>query len=1273
MSATGTPTGREFRLRIVASSTEKPGSEVRVDAGAGTIGRDPGCTLVLNEPSVSRKHAQIEQTPQGFKLTDLGSGNGVWVGKEKVKEALLAPGKKFRIGSTVLECLLVGRPADVDFSATVLVTDPERVPKDAEPLSPAESAFVVRVHVQGQEEKVKEIKADTGPVIAGRDKGCTIVLEDKDVSRKHVKIELTSNELFVTDLESSYGVWVNGKRIEQPFVLGTGQRIQIGKRTFLECQLPTEASNAAPATPVRPSPAAQPAPVSTPPAPPPPALPAEPEEDEFSETVMMPAPAELLKETRRIEDEGEPVELGANQPFLIEDPETVWYVVSGGVEIFTVSVQEGKPVGSRSHFLGIRPGQCFLGFDLASYGMGSGFLAVGKPGTKLRKLSLSRLRELAATPSSVKAVTGLLDTWVGGLNKSLIRDIRRREADVLLTPGKEVSLGLQKRATAEQDVVWVETWSGSLLFDNMATPTFTGRRTLFPVTRDSWIQPVGDEFGDLALKPLSTERAAGGPLLWEGLQIFHQVLFECEFLNKKLATVDEFVRLQDKAQHVEAAQEAAYDAIGSVLRTEAATPKEFLATGSAEPVLRACKLVGAELGMKVKAHPEATESLTYEEKVNAISSASGFRTRVVALRGGWWTEDSGPLLGLIEETQTPVTLLPTSANSYEWISGKTGERAPVTEELAAKLSAFAYTFYRPFPDGPMGVIDLVRFGSFGLQGDFKLLILMGIVVGLFGTLTPYITGRIYDAAIPQADRNMLWGFGLALLVAALSTSLFKLVQGAATVRVQGKMEYSIQAALWDRLLDLPATFFRKYSAGDLADRVAGIDAIQTLVAGAGIAAILGSFSGLFYVFQMFTYNTTLALLAIGLTLFFVSVSTVANYLQLRHQRVEIKMRGRITGLVLNLITGVTKLRISGAEPHAFRVWAQRFAEQRKVSFAIGRIQNFVQVFNSLFPVISSITIFMIMIGEQAAAAESGEPGLTTGDFIAFSAAYGLFLASMQALADASLNMLRVVPIYERLKPILTTPAEVDASKVYPGKLKGEIEISHAHFRYIEDGPWIIKDLSLKVKPGEFVAFVGGSGCGKSTLMRLLLGFETTSSGAIYYDGQDISSLDLRLLRRQMGVVLQASRVMPADIYRNIVGVSSRTLDEAWEAAAAAGMAQDIKAMPMGMHTYVSEGGGTLSGGQRQRLLICRAIVNKPKVLFLDEATSALDNRAQAMVTESMDRMEATRIVIAHRLSTVINADRICYLEGGRIAEMGTYQELMEKDGLFAQLARRQQV
>jgi ATP-binding cassette subfamily C protein len=329
------------------------------------------------------------------------------------------------------------------------------------------------------------------------------------------------------------------------------------------------------------------------------------------------------------------------------------------------------------------------------------------------------------------------------------------------------------------------------------------------------------------------------------------------------------------------------------------------------------------------------------------------------------------------------------------------------------------------------------------------------------------------------------------------------------------------------------------------------------------------------------------------------------------------------------------------------------------------------VFTTIFPILSSILIFEVMIGQQ----DRGSAGnkMTTGDFIAFTAAYGLFMAAMQSLGDASLNLLRIVPIYERLKPILDCVPEVDRSKAFPGKLKGEIELSHLHFRYDPDGPWIIKDLSLKIAAGEFVAFVGGSGCGKSTLMRLMLGFEVPSSGTILFDGQDLSQLDLRMVRQQMGVVLQVSRLMPTEIYRNIIGVSSKTIQDAWWAAERSGLADDIKGMPMGMHTYVSEGGGTLSGGQRQRLMIARAIVNKPKILFLDEATSALDNRSQAIVTESMDKMESTRIVIAHRLSTIINANKICYMESGRIVEAGTHEELMAKNGLFAQLAKRQMV
>lgn len=282
------------------------------------------------------------------------------------------------------------------------------------------------------------------------------------------------------------------------------------------------------------------------------------------------------------------------------------------------------------------------------------------------------------------------------------------------------------------------------------------------------------------------------------------------------------------------------------------------------------------------------------------------------------------------------------------------------------------------------------------------------------------------------------------------------------------------------------------------------------------------------------------------------------------------------------------------------------------------------------------------------------------------------MAAMQSLASASLNLLAAVPIWERLTPILETPPEVDDAKTAPSNLRGDVEISHVSFRYSEESPYVLSDLSLKISAGEFIAFVGPSGCGKSTLLRLMLGFEKPEKGSVYYDGQDLAALDVRLVRRQLGVVLQDSSLLPADIYRNIVGTSSRTIDEAWAAAEASGFADDIREMPMGMLTFVSEGGGGLSGGQRQRLMISRAIVNRPRILFLDEATSALDNRTQSVVTESLKKLRSTRVCIAHRLSTIIDADRIFYLEGGTIQESGTYAELMKRKGLFHEMARRQQ-
>jgi ATP-binding cassette subfamily C protein len=423
---------------------------------------------------------------------------------------------------------------------------------------------------------------------------------------------------------------------------------------------------------------------------------------------------------------------------------------------------------------------------------------------------------------------------------------------------------------------------------------------------------------------------------------------------------------------------------------------------------------------------------------------------------------------------------------------------------------------------------------------------------------------------------------------------------------------------------------------------------------------------------LFSYNTQMAFVAIGLVLLSVIFPTVLNLLQVKHQRKLFYIRGSISGLVLQLINGVNKLRVSGAEDRAFREWARKFSDQKRIAFKAGKLANAAHVFNQIFPVLCSAIIFGTYAWFRDLAARNGDTfKMSTGEFIAFNTTFTLILSSFLSLAAASLELMIIVPLFERLVPIIEAPPEIDEAKAHPGELTGEIEVSHLTFRYSADGPPILRDVSLHIRPGEFVALVGGSGSGKSTLLRLLLGFEKPESGAILYDNQDLYSLDLREVRQQTGVVLQSSKLMPTDIYRNIIGSHQLSLNDAWEAARMSGLDRDIKNMPMGMNTVVSEGGGTFSGGQRQRLMVARALVNKPRIIFFDEATSALDNETQRTVTDSLDAMQSTRIVIAHRLSTIINADRIFVLMNGEMVQSGSYAELMNQPGPFAELAKRQ--
>jgi NHLM bacteriocin system ABC transporter ATP-binding protein len=504
--------------------------------------------------------------------------------------------------------------------------------------------------------------------------------------------------------------------------------------------------------------------------------------------------------------------------------------------------------------------------------------------------------------------------------------------------------------------------------------------------------------------------------------------------------------------------------------------------------------------------------------------------------------------------------------------------------------------------------------------------------------------------------------------------LLQIVSAIAVIRLQIRMDYSAQAALWDRLLDLPATFFHRYSVGDLATRILNFSQIRQLISGAVCSTFLNGIFSVFSFALLFCYSPRLALVATGLAAVSVIVSITIGHLNTKYRKQTMIIEGKISGYVLQFITGIAKLKVAGAETRAYAVWSNLFSSQRRISFHLDNLNIRFQIFCTTFSAICSIAIYgFLSYGLKSADGLSGTTvsTISTGSFIAFMAAFGQFQSAMTQLGNMMPLFLQAVPLYERIQPILDAESESFAGRANPGELRGEIEVNSLSFRYNEKSPEILKNITLRINPGEFIAIVGPSGSGKSTLFRLLLGFEQPHAGAIYFDGKNMSELDLRRLRQQFGVVLQNGRILSGTILDNITGATRLTLDDAWVAARMAGLEDDIRQMPMQMHTFINAGGGTLSGGQRQRLLIARALAFKPKVILLDEATSALDNATQALIGESLSRLDATRIVIAHRLSTVVHADRIYVMKDGMIAEQGNYEELMSANGVFSQLSRRQ--
>lgn len=959
----------------------------------------------------------------------------------------------------------------------------------------------------------------------------------------------------------------------------------------------------------------------------------------------MPSPAEALI---KVIGAGRPQSLPGNQPLALDGGAAAYLVTDGRINIFAQSPADG----GRRHFLcPVTAGEMFFSSDAQA---DPTLIAVAQDKVELQRYPVTELS--AALQAGPPELITRIENWLMGLTGAIAGpSLPNGRHQVPESDSAPLKLAAGSQLFSPDVFVWLKTdQPGLCLLADPELGLVAGK--WLPLTPNLWLSTDQDlELEVRTTKSLVVSGAENLAGLLAAARLFFSSAWQ-KILAREMAAAAEHLASQEERE--KRGLRGALQALSGVLVRRRDDP--LAAIAGLPPLLGAVCLVAGAGGIEIR-DPAGQKEIA---DVNQIARKNHFSTRTVQLEDGWWKKDNGPLLGRLAADGAPVALLPASARGYWLIDPRNRSKRKLGALRARELQAEAVVFNPPFPARELTFPDLIRFSFKSIASDLLLMLGAGCAGAVIGLLVPIMAGYVVDSVIPHSARLQLEQITLFLLAAVLAKGLFDVSRAIALVRIEGRLDASLQAGMVERLFSLPIQFFSKFSAGDLANRGLGINSIRHILSGVILSSLMTCVFSIFNLALLFWYSWVLALVALAVTLAAIALTALFGKWMVQHQRPIFRYQGMLSGLTLQLISGIVKIRVAGRENHAFAQWSKLFAEKMARSYKVGKINAGLQTVIAIFPVIGMILVFWFYLNFCF-------PEMTVGDFLTFFIAFNMFLFSFIEMAVVSSNVLYIKPLMERAQPILATVPEADDSKKRVGELQGLVEAQQLNYRYASNGPLILQDVSLQAEPGEFVAIVGGSGSGKSTLLKLLLGFDFPESGGVYYDHQDLSKLDVRDVRQRLGVVLQNAKIMPGDIFENIVGVSNLSVGDAWEAARMVGMADDIKAMPMGMNTYLAAGSGVLSGGQVQRLLVARALVHRPKILYLDEATSALDNRTQQIVSQSIEQLNVTRIVIAHRLSTIIKADRIYVLEKGKISESGNYETLMQNRGFFYELAKRQ--
>ncbi|MCX5414378.1 NHLP bacteriocin export ABC transporter permease/ATPase subunit [Streptomyces sp. NBC_00059] len=925
---------------------------------------------------------------------------------------------------------------------------------------------------------------------------------------------------------------------------------------------------------------------------------------------------------------GAPVDCTGLRSLSLEGPQVLWLVVGGALDLFAVDAAEQ----GHWHFLGrLEPGTLVLGPV-----EGPQHTLVGRPSQEcvLRRIPLRELYrpeypDQGAYDGQYRSHYDTGDAALSLLEHAFSLGVGRSQRVLFEAPldGRTAFDG----SVGDDDILWLPVSPGSVQYG----AAFSA-------------EAAGDLLVDAAM--------------WQGM------------VNQQYRLLSALDRWIEQLERAHEDRTAAGMRAGEAIRKEAdqalltsigrSGRGASAAPGAADDaVYAACRLVAGDAGI-VLAEPSAGGAVSDRvDPVERVAVASRVRTRAVRLGGRWWRENSGPLVGHRAASGAPVALL-WRRGRYEAVNPLTGRRSRVDSASASEFEERAVMFYRPLPDRPLGRRQLLRFGLFGTRGDLRRLVLTGLVTVALGSLVPLATGKVLGVYVPDARTDLIVQVSLAVIITGVVSAAFMLLQNLTILRMEGRVESTLQPAVWDRLLRLPTRFFSERSTGELASAAMGVSTIRRVLSGTGPVVVQAGTLGAMNLGLLLWFSVPLALTAVAMLVVIAGVFLTMGMWELRWQRRLVELGNKLNNQAFQTLRGLPKLRVAAAESFAYGAWAAEFARSRELQKRAGRIKNLTTVLNAVYLPLCSLIIFVLLAGPARGS-------LTAGEFLTFNTSVTMLLTAVTQLTGAFVSAAAVLPMFEQIKPVLDEAPEVRGASTQPGALSGEIEARGVSFRYSEDGPLVLDEVSLTVRPGEFVAVVGPSGCGKSTLLRLLIGFDKPVSGSVLYDGQDLTALDQAAVRRQCGVVLQNAQPLAGSILDCICGAEVYSQEEAWEAAALAGLAEDIKRMPMGLHTMIS-GGGSVSGGQRQRLMIAQALVRRPRILFFDEATSALDNETQRTVIESTRSLRATRVVIAHRLSTVLDADRVIVMADGRVVQEGPPAELLaDTSGQLHELVRRQ--